>query len=517
MANWYLRSGASGTNAGTSWTNAAQNHTQLGALGLAAGDTVFVADDHNETTNHTTHTSYFVFVGDALAPLKYLCVDRTVATPNAEKDLRTGAKIKFTASGGSWNANFGSSMVMYGIEWNIGDSSANVPAWAIGSYGGFILAEKCIFRNTSTGVSSSLNFATLCRLNDCVIDTSARNDHYISFSAGRFEMTGGEIISGAAQSLFLFAFSNNNVHFRGVDLRKVTFVSSSVALFDNGYGIITLEDCILPSTGKLFEPNNTSWAAEFQIINFIRCSRAGTAGNYVSDKIVATATQTADKVVVATGGGSIDGLTPISHKIATTSRMYWAYPINVFPIVVPNVILQSDITVNVEGVASPVAFSALPKNDEVWIDVSYQAHSGNTWGNTISGRNKTIFTTGVAHAASTQAWDSKLPARVASTAYAVGDAFKVSGNPGRVFFCTTAGNSSSDATGTAYNSAVDGGTVNESSAGSGGTAVFKAGWRFKMSIKIAGPQVQQTGPITVTPKMGKASATLYIDPKVTLS
>jgi hypothetical protein len=48
-----------------------------------------------------------------------------------------------------------------------------------------------------------------------------------------------------------------------------------------------------------------------------------------------------------------------------------------------------------------------------------------------------------------------------------------------------------------------------------GTAVFTAMWRFKQTLTTG--TIQFAGPISIYPKVGKASAGLYIDPLAILS
>src|SRR5262249_22040430 len=97
-----------------------------------------------------------------------------------------------------------------------------------------------------------------------------------------------------------------------------------------------------------------------------------------------------------------------------------------------------------------------------------------------------------------------------SHAYSLGNTIKVPDNTGRVFFCTTAGTTAgSEPAG--YASAIDGGSVTD------GSAVFRAGCRFSMSVTLSAPQPQLAGYLYGTIKAAQASQTFFVDPVLNLS
>ena len=121
-----------------------------------------------------------------------------------------------------------------------------------------------------------------------------------------------------------------------------------------------------------------------------------------------------------------------------------------------------------------------------------------------------MLATNAALTADTSAWDSLVTARANGHANVVGDIIGVSTNPGRVFFCTTSGTTAGSVPG-GYASAVDGGSVTD------GTAVFRAGYRFRLVVVLSSPQPQMAGYLRATVKAAKVSTTFYIDPAITLS
>jgi hypothetical protein len=207
-------------------------------------------------------------------------------------------------------------------------------------------------------------------------------------------------------------------------------------------------------------------------------------------------------------GGAIDGATQVSHQIApTVNANIRTYPYNAIPLAIWNTITGGSRGATVYGIVND---SRVPNNDEVWFDVEYLGSSSNPKGSRASGFKMNLLATGSPLTADISAWDSGVTARVNSTAYVVGNTIKLVSNPGRVFFCTTAGTSASSEP-SGYASAVDGGSVTD------GTATFRAGCRFSQTISLNSPYVGQPGYLYAYPKFGRPSMTYYIDPLIALS
>lgn len=511
MTLFYVRSAASGTGTGASWTNAKTTIAALMTSGVTTvGDIVYVADDHNESTTPGAQVNWYA------NGASIICVDRTASgSPYVEADLRTSAVV--TYNGNACDVVLRGGGYLYGITINNGVGATT----SSGSYqttGRWVIEKFNLNYPAAITSSSGFWFQTSglnepCEYNDCVFNFPNVSSNPVNQYNGKFRRcswtwayTSG-VFFGAGQYSFedcdLSGFPN------------MTSGGSRMFEISSNTGPSTVKNCKLSTTVKFTNAGGVSNANP--IIGTLDIMGSSTDGGAVrNERWGAWGTHITSATVVRTGGAN-DGVDPIGHKYTLGSG---ASAINYFegmPLQIYNSVVEAGmITVSVEGVGDPNSFSALPKNSECWLDVEYPSNTRNGLGVTERGL-KNIFTAGVAHAASTQAWDSKLPARAASTAYALGDVIKVAGNPGRIFICTTAGNSSNDATGTAYNSAVDGGTVNESSVGSGGTAVFKAGWRFRMQVQLGSPSPKRVGMITAYVKMAKASAVVYIDPKITLS
>ncbi len=94
MANIYVKSGASGAANGTSWTDA---YVTLGAAitAAAAGDSIWVSNNHSETTASPTYS----IAGTVGNPTFITCVLDTGSAPFAESARRATASVSCSSNG----------------------------------------------------------------------------------------------------------------------------------------------------------------------------------------------------------------------------------------------------------------------------------------------------------------------------------------------------------------------------------------------------------------------------------
>jgi hypothetical protein len=246
--------------------------------------------------------------------------------------------------------------------------------------------------------------------------------------------------------------------------------------------------------------------------DFVRCS--SDTKTYIQRRYTYSATLQEEATVIRTGGAS-DGTTGISWKITTTANVVWHHPFEAFPIVIWSATTGANVTATLAGIWNA---AALPNNDDIWAEIEYLGTAGTPLGTYCKGSKSNILASNAALTAdSTSAWDSLATARANLHAYSLGDVIAVASNPGRIFFCTTAGTSaaSEPTGGSGYSSAVDGGSVTD------GSAVFRAGVRFKMTVTLgvtnSSPQPQLAGYLQATVKAAKVSSTFYVDPLIVLS
>jgi hypothetical protein len=434
MANRFVRSAAAGTGSGADWTNA---HTTLAAAITAstAGDTFFVADDHAETG---TAALTLTFKGGALTRDTILCADHTVASPTAA-DLKTTGSVTTTGTAAAITIN--GYFYMYGVKFNVGTStSAQKLNQATGALA-YQTYDSCRFAIPSTGAANISIGSTGGKVvwTNCVISFGSASTN-VNPAGGAFEWynTASAIDTGATLPTSLFVPSGTVVTIRceGVDLSAL---GSGKNLFNlaNGNAVqALLKDCKLGTSINAITSNNwLGWR-----LDMIRCDSGNT--NYRNETHLWMGDQTTETTIVRTGGAT-DGTTGFSHKVVSGSTCLWSSPFDMLPIAIWNDTTGSAKTITVEGIAS-----AVPNNDEVWMEVEYLGDSTSPQGSRASTRKATVLTTAAANTTSSSTWGGALTGK------------------------------------------------------------------FKMAVTIT---PQQKGPITVYVKVGKASATVYIDPMITVT
>jgi len=497
MANVYVRSGAAGAGTGADWANA---YTTLAAAltAKAAGDIFFVAEDHAETqASGMTLTS----PGTAAALCAIYCVDHAGSVPPVSADLRTTATITTT---GANAITFAGYMYAYGLTFNCGSGGTNV---ALGFNAGWYYLKACALNKLgtagnsaaiNTGVSGS-NIASELTLDNSTVKFSVSTDAIRL--QGRFNWKNTpNAIQGATLPTTLFRTTapvGGDTVLEGVDLSALGSGKTIVEGMSAPRRII-LKDCKLGASVTVATAPTDPGGGPVLV------TRASASGvNYTERKYTYAGTQIDELTIVRTGGAS-DGAAPRSRNITTTANSKWLAPFEAVPIATWNATAGSSVTATIEGVINA---AALPANDELWFDIEYLGDASSPMGSFATGTKADGLASGTALTASTAAWDSLVTARANSTAYSLGDVRKVASNPGRIFFCTTAGSSASSEPG-GYASAVDGGSVTD------GTAVFRAGMRFKQSVSFT---AQLAGHVYAYIKAAKASTTWFVDPVITLS
>src|SRR3990172_4372604 len=94
MAHIYVRSGAAGAATGADWANACLT-VAAGITASAAGDNIWVAGDHAESTAGAVTLN---FKGTSASPDRVLCVDHTGTVPPVAADLLATATVATTGA-----------------------------------------------------------------------------------------------------------------------------------------------------------------------------------------------------------------------------------------------------------------------------------------------------------------------------------------------------------------------------------------------------------------------------------
>ena len=464
-----------------------------------AGDTFYVGDDHA----WTQAAALTVTSPATTSPVYVICVDHTIAAPYATGDLRTTATESTTGNSAiSWRGGG----YYYGLGLRAGSGAGTLSTVTIRPDGKQLIFDNCNFKRLGTTATTSaigLGLANTTTAQDLIL-----KDTTLEFgTTGDGVAVNGNILwKGSSSSLvagtiptilFSRAFSAGVLNIYGVDLSNL----GSGTLFGTSIGALTatLVNCKLGASYVI--AGTLGSGVQIDIVN---CDSGAT--NYLFSRYQQLGNHITKINPVRTGGAS-DGTTSVSWLITTTSSAFWSIPFQCQKLAIWNSTLATDRVVTIYGLWDS---GSLPNNDDIWINCEYLGSSATPIASMKSSTKASVVATNAALSADTSAWDGAATARANTTAYSLGDIFKVASNSGRVFFCTTAGTTAGSEPG-GYATAVDGDSITDN------TATFRAARRFTMAVTLTSPQPAMEGYIYVYVTVGKTSSAFYIDPSPVLS
>jgi len=390
VATRYVRS-TDGNNAdsGATWALAKLDLVGVAAIDTA-GDTIWVSQNHNETT---AAAITIAIANTVAAPGKILCGNDGAAPPTA---LATTAVVSTT---GASAINIGNGIAqftyVYGITFKSG-SAANAANIAIGHPGEY---ESCVFWLNNTSTSSRVTFGGTSNivLTNCGFKFGAAGQSLTSTANGEITINGGSILSGGTSpTAFIGSANNQNIRINGFDFSNA---SSSMNVVGSGGDVqkITLRDCKMPASwsGVL----NSSAPGVSSICEMFNCDSGDT--NYRYRKATQFGTIQDETTLVRTGGAS-DGSTTYSLKMVTNAN--GEYPVSTLgspEIVKWNSTTGSAITATIEILFDSA--TAL-KDDEVWLEVMYLGASGVPLASFISDAKANVLATAADQTSSSVTW-----------------------------------------------------------------------------------------------------------------
>ncbi|WP_027167305.1 hypothetical protein [Mesorhizobium sp. WSM3224] len=378
----YVRSSAAGSANGTNWANAYT--TVLAALtAAAAGDTIYVSEDHSETSaTLLKHTS----PGTVTAPVKVICVDHAGSVPPVSADLRTTAVI--TSSSGS------------GLAFDSSDSFTVYDGFAITSAAMFNLCWNprvfLKFRNCALRLSGSGgNYAqqqsgTKTILENTTLQFGSVSQPMLIDNEFVWRNT-PSAIQGATLPSTLFSTAIGNIYLDGVDLSALTGILFGAA--SNQVMRAEMVDCKINASATI-----GSTPTRYGYIRYTRVDSGGT--NYKHGLIKYEGTQSVETTIVLTGGAN-DGTTSFSWKIVTTANCSEHFPFESLPIAIWNDTTGSSVTATVQGIWGG---GAVPNNDDIWCDVEYLGASGSPLASFVNDGKADILASNAAQDAGSGTW-----------------------------------------------------------------------------------------------------------------
>ena len=513
MANFFLRStDGADTDNGSTWALADATISKANPNGgslpnMAAGDTLYVSDNHAESTAAAiTLTS----PGTAASPVRILCVDDT-GDPASPTTLATTATVTTT---GASNVNFTGVVYWYGIAFKVGTgaSSASAVLGSNSSLTAVLTYESCAFEILNTGtasasiqVGSNTNVAAISSVVTWIdvrvkfsATAQAISPAVCAFSWHRGSLDGAGTIPTALLDDQLVLARGTIMQLSGVDLSALTTAILRVASIAAHF-TLNVQHCKLASGVVLA----TGAPVPGVFARLDNCDSADT--NYRMQRHQYQGDVYSETVVVRNGGAT-DGTTRLAWRMVTSANSKLYSPLPSPRIRSPrNTAVGSAKTLTISLIHDGAA--AL-NDDEVWIEVEYLGTAGFPLSLFADDAVANILATPAAQATDTGSdWDDLVTARANITAYSIGDFIKVASNLGRVFRCTTTGTSAgSEPAG--YATAADGDSVTDN------TAVFRAMRRQAVSVAVT---PQEIGPFFAIVHLAKASYTVYVDPLIVVT
>lgn len=368
MANFFYDSTGSATAPYDTWAKAATSLVTVAAA-MAAGDTLFVGDDSNESVAGAIAA---VFPGTTVSPNFIYCADHTKALP-ASADLKTGAAGAGSVTTTGNNAiTLSGSFYCYGVFFSSGNGANTVAITLANASGNSQSFDNCVIKIGGTS-GGAITLSRGCYFNNCTLTISSAAS--TMNANGRTFVRGGSL-TGTGPNSFLSAAGGMEVLFEGVDLSNIASTKTLVLSSTTSAQSVIFKDCKLASgvvvlgaqTGLL---NGTS-------IKAIRCDSGAT--NYRTEVHGAQGPMTTETTIVRTGGAT-DGTTTISYKAASNADCRWTFPLEFIPITFWNTSTSAITTLTIYGTTTG---GGVPNDDDIWVEVEYLGSSATPVGSKIS-------------------------------------------------------------------------------------------------------------------------------------
>lgn len=393
MAAFFYDSTGSNTAPYDTWAKAATSLATVAAA-MAAGDTLWVGDDSNESVAGVITAT---FPGTAAAPNFIYCVDHTKASP-ATGDLKTGAAGAGSVTTTGNNAiTLNGSFYCYGVAFISGSGVNTVNLNLANTGGNSQKFENCILKIGGTsggtialGTGSAVSWTMLL---NCTLTVSAAGS--LVRNSGKVVVSGGSITGTPTTTLFAGGGTVGGfATYEGFDYSNL----GNRTLFSNqsaGENFTLMKDCKAPAT---YTRQTTLTVAGIVENCIIRADSSATA--YIQEKYNYWGSQVAETSIVRSGGAT-DGTTAISWAV-TPLNTSWVEPFVCFPISIWNSTIGA-VNVTVHA-TSNLAAGAFPNTDEIWIEVEGPGTSGNPKGIYATNTKANNLATGSAYSSSGASW-----------------------------------------------------------------------------------------------------------------
>lgn len=398
MANIYVRStDGSNTDDGSTWALAKLDLAGAAAID-SAGDTIFVSDNHAEST---AAAITIALAGTHASPTKVVCGDDAAEPPTA---VATSGTVTTT---GANDITITGTAYIFGLSF-VSGMAINLA----GNADTTLVLDNCSLQTTNTGSAGVISFYAAnnqvirIKLKDTTFKFNATNN--IVRLGGNAVIEGGSVLAGGTTPTSMFGPPSGDRTGGTADISGFDFsnLGSSFNIFSASGAtsfFAVVRNCKLPAgwSGSLVSGTLEGLGQRYEMHN---CDSGDT--NYrlrVEDYAGSINHET---TVVRTGGAS-DGTTTLSWKMTTSSNAEYPVAHLESPEIVQwNETTGSSVTASIEivhdsqGAGSGSAF----QDDEIWLEVMYLGTSGYPLGTWTSDAKADVLAAAADQTSSSETW-----------------------------------------------------------------------------------------------------------------
>lgn len=395
MANIYVDSNATGgSQTGADWANAYLTLAAAAAVDVA-GDIIWVAHNHSESTAGAVSLSW---AGTQASPTRIICANSGSGEPPTT--LATTATAKVTGNV-SFTIVASGTVYVYGIAFTGGETTNNSSLQLNVVSNNLVIYESCDFIIGGSNANASIflgdNNECGSILINCRYSFAATGQELKSDLSGTSKINGGSFISGTSTPSALWQPANGaTLIISGLDFSNLgatfNFCNSVISGVE-----LTVRNCKLPTSwsGSL----NASTPGGRSIMRLMNVSSTDT--NYDLKQETQFGSINHETTLVRTGGAS-DGTTTISWNMTSNADAEWNHQTLDSPEIVRwNETTGSSITVTVEILHDSLTNL---QDDEIWLEVQYLGTSGFPLSVFVNDAAASYVATPADQATSTETW-----------------------------------------------------------------------------------------------------------------
>ncbi|TIO62933.1 hypothetical protein [Mesorhizobium sp.] len=392
----YVRSGAAGAGTGADWTNA---YTTLAAAltAAAAGDTIYVSEDHAESQ---ASAMSFSNAGTVSNPVYVICVNHLGSVPPVSADLRTTATVTTTGTNSITFANGGA--YFEGIIFNSGTGAGAAQIILPNIASAALVFKNCSLRINSTGSGKILlgNGGVNNNLVELINTTLSFGGTGQGLTVGgtvfKWRDTASALLGTVPTTLFDWRTgTGSDVTISGVDLSAAgsgkTLIGNSVSEAVR----VQVIDCKLNASVTKYATPGSPASVD---VDFYRSGSSGVNYNVSRGRYAGTLDE--ETTIVRTGGAS-DGTTPLAWKIVTTANVTYPIPFEAPPIAIWNDTTGSTVTATIQGIWGG---GAVPNNDDIWLEVEYLGDASSPKASFVNDGKADVLASGTGQTAGSGTW-----------------------------------------------------------------------------------------------------------------